>query len=138
MQLRFLFPILSLTMMSSVGSYAQKTSSSTEADTLKPEPVFRIVDQMPQFEGDLNKFLSRNLRYPEDAREAKIEGRVVVQFVIEPDGQVTTPRVERGAYPSLDAEAIRIIKLMPRWKPGKQNGQAVRVFYHIPITFKLA
>ncbi len=119
-----------------VPSIAQQPLRS-KTDTLKPEPVFRIVDQMPQFDGDLKTFLNQTLRYPEDAREAKIEGRVVVQFVIEPDGQVTTPRVERGAYPSLDAEAIRIIKLMPRWKPGKQNGHAVRVFYRIPITFKL-
>lgn len=132
-------PILILTglfLAMVIPSRAQQ-SQIPKKDSSKREPVFRMVDQMPEFIGDLNTFINQHLQYPEDARKAKLEGRVVIKVVIEPDGRVSTPTVEQSISPALDAEAIRVVRLMPPWKPGKQYGYAIPVMYHIPVTFKL-
>lgn len=105
--------------------------------------VFDVVEQMPRFPGDngdgavLNSWLSKNLRYPPIAEENGIKGRVVCQFVVERDGSISDIRVVRSVDPSLDKEAVRVIKAMPKWIPGKQNGSSVRVKFTLPVTFTL-
>ena len=102
--------------------------------------VFDVVEEMPQYPGGnaaLMEFLGNNIKYPVVAEENGIQGRVVVTFVIERDGSVTDVKVEKSVDPSLDKEAIRVVKSMPRWIPGKQDGSPVRVKYTMPVTFKL-
>ena len=111
-------------------------SGGHEIDTDPPGPK-RLVDQMPQFNGDVNAFLAKNLQYPEDAREKGKEGRVVVQFVVNEDGAITSTEVVKSIDKSLDAEAMRVVNAMPRWKPGKQNGVPMKVYYMLPIIFTL-
>ena len=110
-------------------------------DSLKDnQEVFMIVEQLPTFpEGEeaFSKFLSENIVYPQQAREAGIEGRVMVGFIVESDGEITNVKVLRSIDPVLDEEAIRVIKMMPKWNPGKLQGKAVRVQYQVPITFSL-
>ena len=89
------------------------------------------------FPGDINKWLGKNVKYPVIAQENNIQGRVTVQFVIERDGSITDVKVLRGVDPSLDKEAVRVVKSMPKWKPGKQRGKPVRVSYTVPINFRL-
>ncbi|MEY8591913.1 energy transducer TonB [Butyricimonas hominis] len=105
-------------------------------DGYEPD-IFVIVEDMPTFPGDINKWLSRNVKYPVIAQENNIQGKVSVQFVIERDGSITDVKVLRSVDPSLDKEAVRVIKSMPKWKPGKQRGKAVRVSYTVPINFRL-
>ena len=83
------------------------------------------------------KWLSDNMKYPPIAAENGVQGRVIVQFVVEKDGSVTDVHVARSVDPSLDKEAVRVVKIMPKWIPGKQNGSAVRVKYTVPVLFKL-
>ena len=83
------------------------------------------------------KFLTDNIQYPRIARDAGVEGRVIVGFVVEPDGRITNVKIIRGKVQSLDEEALRVTKMMPRWKPGKQRGKPVRVQFTMPITFLL-
>ena len=102
--------------------------------------VYDIVDVMPQFpggQGELMKFLRNNVKYPAEAQKKKIEGRVIVTFVVNKKGRIIDPTVERSAHPLLDAEALRVIKRMPRWTPGRMNGESVNVKFRLPITFKL-
>ena len=100
--------------------------------------IFEVVEQMPQFPGgSVNGWLADHIKYPVVAAENGISGRVVVQFVVERDGSVSQVRVVRGVDPSLDKEAQRVISSMPKWIPGKQNGQAVRSRFTVPVTFRL-
>ena len=105
------------------------------------EVVFVVVESMPEFPGGqqaLFKYLSENVKYPMIAQENGIQGRVICQFVVNKDGSIVDVEVVRsGGDPSLDKEAIRVIKSMPKWKPGKQRGKAVRVKYTVPVNFKL-
>ena len=113
----------------------------------QPEPkpdvenkVFDVVEQMPSFPGGnaaLMKYLSENVKYPVVAQENGVQGRVVVSFVVEKDGHITDVKVVRSVDPSLDKEAARVVRSMPSWIPGKQNGSAVRVKYNVPVSFKL-
>jgi TonB family protein len=99
-----------------------------------------VVEEMPEFPGGMAeamKFLAKNIKYPVAAQQAKIEGRVIVQFVIEKDGSVSDVKVMRGVNSELDAEAIRVVSMMPKWIPGKQRGKAVAVKYTMPIMFRL-
>mgnify|MGYP001160544309 CR=1 FL=1 len=108
-----------------------------EAEVEKP---FEVVEQPPTFPGgiqELYSFLSKNIRYPSVAQESGIEGRVIVQFVVSKTGDITDVTVVRGIDPSCDKEAIRVVKLLPRWNPGKQRGVAVPVLYTLPVSFKL-
>ena len=101
---------------------------------------FDVVEQMPQFPGgikELMTFLSQNVRYPEAAHKAGQQGRVIANFVVEKDGSITEACVVKSVSPELDAEALRVISSMPNWIPGMQNGEAVRVKYTVPITFRL-
>ena len=111
-------------------------------ETEKPqeEVIFQVVEEMPQFLGGLGeamKFLAKNIKYPVEAQQAKIEGRVIVRFVVGRDGSVSNVEVVRGVSPELDAEAVRVVSLMPKWIPGKQRGKAVAVKYTMPIMFRL-
>ena len=100
--------------------------------------IFEVVEQQPQFPGgSVNGWLADHIKYPVVAAENGISGRVVVQFVVERDGSVSQVRVVRGVDPSLDKEAQRVISSMPKWIPGKQNGQAVRSRFTVPVTFRL-
>lgn len=104
------------------------------------DTVFQIVEQMPEFPGGveaLMKYISDNVKYPQEAKDKNISGRVVLGFVIEKDGSVNEVKVLRGIGGGCDDEAVRVIKTMPKWKPGRQKGEPVRVFYQIPINFKL-
>ena len=109
----------------------------------KPEvatKVFDIVEEMPSFPGGsaaLTSYLSSNTKYPVVAQENGVQGRVIVSFVVERDGSISDVKVARSVDPSLDREAQRVVKSMPKWKPGKQNGSAVRVKYTVPVVFRL-
>lgn len=102
------------------------------------DKIFEVVEQQPQFPGgSVNGWLADHIKYPVVAAENGIQGRVVVQFVVERDGSVSQVRVVRGVDPSLDKEAQRVISSMPKWIPGKQNGQSVRSRFTVPVTFRL-
>ena len=116
---------------------AQKTVVSQKDQ--KEEP-FDVVEDMPAFPGGMEamiQFISSNIQYPADAQKQKVDGRVMVNFVVEKDGSITEVKVIKPTFPSLDAEAIRVVKAMPKWKPGYQRGQAVRVQFTMPINFSL-
>ncbi|MCR5068199.1 MAG: energy transducer TonB [Prevotella sp.] len=103
--------------------------------------VFDVVEQMPSFpggQGALMNYLNSNIKYPVIAEENGIQGRVVVQFVVGKDGSISNVHVVKSVDPSLDKEAVRVVKNMPRWIPGKQNGQSVTVRYTLPVTFRLS
>lgn len=101
------------------------------------EKIFEVVEKQPSFKGNVNQWLGQNLRYPPAAEENGIEGKVIVQFVVEKDGSVTQVKAVRSPDPSLEKEAIRVVSMMPKWSPGINNGQPVRVKYTLPVTFKL-
>ena len=104
------------------------------------QEIFTVVEEMPQFPGGMGeamKFLAQNIKYPVAALQAKIEGRVIVQFLVKENGKVADIKVMRGVSPELDAEAMRVVGLMPDWIPGKQRGKAVAVKYTMPIMFRL-
>ncbi|OFY52189.1 MAG: hypothetical protein A2W85_00345 [Bacteroidetes bacterium GWF2_41_31] len=104
------------------------------------EDVYTMVDSMPEYPGGMNammSFLSSNITYPQQAKNDTISGRVFINFIIEKDGSVTNVKVLRGIGSGCDEEAVRVISSMPKWKPGMQNGEAVRVSYNIPIKFAL-
>ena len=110
------------------------------ADSTAKEEVFMVAEQMPEFPGGMKemlKFLQENVKYPENAMKNNVQGRVIVQFVIEKDGTPTEFKVLRSVDPDLDAEALHVMKAMPKWKPGMQKGQVVRVKFTVPVSFKL-
>lgn len=110
------------------------------ADSTAKEEVFMVAEQMPEFPGgmkELLKFLQNNLKYPENAMKNNVQGRVIVQFVVEKDGTLTEFKVARSVDPDLDAEALRVLQTMPKWKPGMQRGKIVRVKFTVPVSFKL-
>ncbi len=117
--------------------------NNASSPVIIPEKVvFFIVEEMPEFEGDdkgdkFRSYIAKNLSYPEDAAEKKISGKVFIQFTVETDGSVSNVKVVRGVDPLLDAEAMRVVKSSPIWKPGKQRGQNVRVSFTFPINFVL-
>ena len=137
-----------------IGSFTVEGNDEVGGEVLKakedikaPEPpkheenkIFTVVEQMPMYPGGdaaLMQYLSSNIHYPAVAAENGVQGRVVVGFVVERDGSITDVNVMRSVDPSLDREAVRVVKNMPRWTPGKQNGSAVRVKYQVPVTFRL-
>ena len=105
------------------------------------QEIFQIVEEMPSYPGGeraLLEYVAKNIKYPQIARETGIQGRVFVGFVVEPDGSVSNVKILRGIGGGCDEEAMRVIKSLAKWKPGKQRGKAVRVSYQIPVVFKLA
>lgn len=102
--------------------------------------VYDCVEQMPSFPGGsqkLKEFIEENLRYPKELEETCVQGRVIVRFIVERNGKLSNVKVVKSVHPALDKEALRIVKLMPRWIPGRQNGITVRVKCYIPIIFRL-
>jgi len=112
----------------------------TEAEEEEEAKVFFIVEEMPEFPGGelaLRKYIANAIKYPVIAQENGIQGKVYVTFVVDRDGSISNARVARGVDPSLDKEALRVVKDLPKWKPGKQRGKPVRVSYTVPINFVL-
>ncbi len=106
----------------------------------EPEKIFEAVEQQAQFPGGqaaLMKWLSNNIKYPELAQQNNVEGRVTVKFTVEKDGSISNPVIAKGVDKDLDREAIRVVKKMPKWQPGKNNGVAVRSYFYLPVVFKL-
>jgi protein TonB len=136
-----------------IGAFDVKGNDEAEGEVLKAKEVvvdekpkeeetkvFDVVEQMPQFPGGpqaLFEYLSKNIKYPVVAEENGIQGRVIVTFVVERDGSISDVKVIKSVDPSLDKVAIRVLKSMPKWIPGKQNGAPVRVKYTVPVTFRL-
>ncbi|MBO4813903.1 MAG: energy transducer TonB [Muribaculaceae bacterium] len=113
---------------------AQKTVVSQSKQN-----VYDVVEQMPEFPGGMPamiEFLQTNLKYPSDAKKQNVGGRVLVMFVVETDGTISNVRVAKNVFPSLDAEAVRVVKAMPKWNPGKEKGKPVRVNFSLPIVYK--
>lgn len=114
--------------------------SDDDYKSLSGDQVFNVVEEMPAFPGGIEglmKFLSQNIKYPKEAQDAGTQGRVLVQFTVKKDGHCDDFSVVRSVDPVLDAEALRVLKEMPAWQPGKQKGEAVNVKFTIPVQFKL-
>jgi len=111
-----------------------------EEEEIVEAEIFTVVESMPEFPGgtgELYKYLGKSIKYPPLAKESGIQGRVFVNFVVEPDGSISNVKVLRGIGGGCDEEAMRVVKNMPTWKPGKQRGKSVRVSYNLPIKFTL-
>lgn len=116
------------------------TDIGREAEVEKEEPIFFVVEEMPEFPGGelaLRRYIANAIKYPVIAQENGVEGKVYVNFVVGKDGRVSNARVIRSVDPSLDKEALRVINSLPPWKPGKQQGEPVRVSFSVPISFVL-
>lgn len=128
--------LILLSLMAVLGlmtANAQKTVVSQSNQN-----VFDQVEVMPEFPGGmpaLIEFLQTNIKYPKDAIKQDVGGRVMVMFVVETDGSISNVRVARKVFPSLDKEAVRVVKAMPKWKPGKEKGRPVRVNFTLPVVF---
>lgn len=136
-------PITSKLVIGS-GQAVQKEAEVTEAlpqvTADKDTAVLRTVEQIPEFPGGIVQFmkwLTRNLRYPPQAQQQKIQGKVVVSFIVNKDGSISSPTVVKSVDPMLDNEAMRVVKMMPRWKPGLEKGKPCRTMFAIPINFVL-
>ena len=117
----------------------QKCDGATQT-TADSNKVYDVVEKMPEFPGGLQaliQYISSNVKYPKDAEDAGKEGRVIVRFVVNEDGTISDETLINSVFPSLDEEALRVIKSMPKWHPGEQDGKKVRVYYTIPLFFKL-
>ena len=123
-----------MAILSLMTANAQKTVVSQSKQN-----VYDVVEQMPEFPGGMPamiEFLQTNLKYPSDAKKQNVGGRVLVMFVVETDGTISNVRVAKNVFPSLDAEAVRVVKAMPKWNPGKEKGKPVRVNFSLPIVYK--
>jgi len=119
---------------------ASDALQKSEKLVVEKDSVYRFVEIQPAFNGGLEvmlDFISTNIHYPEDAKIQQLSGDVICQFVVEQDGSITNIEIRKGISQSLDAEAIRVIQLMPKWNPGKLSGETVRTMYSLPIKFKL-
>jgi len=116
------------------------TAPEMEEEEIVEAEIFKVVEEMPEFPGGTAKlleYIGKNIKYPMMARESDIQGKVYVNFVVEPDGSISHVEVLRGIGGGCDEEAVRVVQSMPKWKPGKQRGAPVRVQYMVPIVFKL-
>jgi protein TonB len=125
-----LLSALSFSLNVTAQQTAEVTSSKGAGET------FTYVEKMPTFKDDMSEFLAKNIRYPSEALENDIQGRVLVRFIINTKGDVDSPTVVKGIGGGCDEEAVRVIKMM-KFQPGTQNGEAVNVYYTIPIQFTL-
>lgn len=122
------------------GSQAQTTIGKSERKDTSVTKTWDIPETQPSFPGGKQKlmeFLASNTHYPEECLKDSIEGRVVVSFMIERNGEITDIKVVKGVHPAMDNEAVRVVSMMPKWCPGKINGQSRRVRYTLPFTFRL-
>ena len=126
------------------GEGVQKDANVTEAlpqiTVSQDSDVLRTVEQLPEFPGgmvEFMKWLTRNLKYPPYAQAQKIQGKVVVSFLVNKDGSIASPRIEKSCDPTLDREALRVIRMMPKWKPGLMNEKPCRTMVAVPVNFQL-
>ena len=120
--------------------YFKKQKRSPESPSIETGKVYDVVEHMPQFPGGpsaMFKFLADNIHYPEDAEKKGAQGRVIIAFIVECDGSVSNPKVTTSAEEHLDKEALRLVRAMPKWTPGTQDGHPVRLKYTVPVTFRL-
>ncbi len=113
---------------------------TSTAQTKKNDMVFDVVEVMPQFPGGqiaMLQYLMKNIKYPEQAMKEGIQGRVTVRFIVEKDGSISDVKPVLSVHPLLNKEAVRVVKSMPKWSPGKHNGKPVRVRFNLPVMFKL-
>ena len=113
---------------------------TSTAQTKKNDMVFDVVEVMPQYPGGpiaMLKYIMENIKYPEQAMKEGIQGRVTVRFIVEKDGSISDVKPVLSVHPLLNKEAVRVVKSMPKWTPGKQNGKPVRVRFNLPVMFKL-
>ena len=118
----------------------KKREEVIEVKPAAKEEVFTVVEQAAQFPGgdaEMYKFLSKNIKYPAAAQRANVQGKVFLSFVVSPDGSISDIQVQKGLGFGCDEEAIRVVKSMPRWKPGRQSGRAVKSRFNLPISFVL-
>lgn len=121
-------------MSAGVGGPVATEEASDEGE------VFQVVEQMPEFPGGMDalmSYLGKNIHYPAQAQENNIQGRVIINFTVNKDGSIVDPEIKKSLDPSCDKEAMRVIKAMPKWKPGRQHGKPVRVRYTVPVLFRL-
>ena len=135
-------PVIALALLAFANQKTETAKLVVVADQQAEvsQDVYKSVEQMPQFPGGeaaLMKYLMQNIQYPVNAAKNDIEGRVIVQFVIEKDGQIGEVKVVSSVDPELDAEAVRVVKALPKFTPGRQDGKAVAVWYTLPVMFKL-
>ena len=135
-------PVLAFLALGTQMVTIKQAEASTITEVTPPptkDKVFENLDKMPEFPGGqkaMMQWLNHNIQYPKDAIDAKIEGRVIVSFIVEKDGSISNAEVKKGVYESLDKEALRVINAMPKWKPGMENGQPARARFFVPISFK--
>ena len=152
----FILPLFAMILLTNYACKPKKdkpaeVTTSAKVDTTKTtikvvnkpmtEAPMEGVEQMPEFPGGkagLMKFLSKNVHYPTSASEMGIQGRVILRFVISKTGDVSQVEVIRGLDPACDKEAVRVVKMMPKWTPGKQNGRNVPVYFTLPIRYQLS
>lgn len=130
--------VLALLLSAHTAMHAQ-SNQNTERNA-SDEKIFDVVEQPPSFPGGqaaLMSYLSKSVKYPQEAMEDNVQGRVIVGFIVEKDGSVSNAKIIRGVDSALDKEAIRIVMSMPKWTPGRQNGRNVRTKYNVPVNFKL-
>ncbi len=133
--MRKLFLMCAMAVLCLMTANAQKTVVSQSNKS-----VYDEAEVMPEFPGGMQamiEYLNTNIKYPKDAIKQEVGGRVMVMFVVETDGSLSNVRVARKVFPSLDAEAVRVVKSMPKWKPGKEKGRSVRVNFTMPIVFSV-
>ena len=136
-RVKYTLPIMFRLSNDSSDSKAAETPRKAIVDE---NGVHQVCEEMPEFPGGMQecmKWLGKNINYPEDCKKEGVQGRVIVQFVVDKDGSIKDPTIARGVHPSLDKEALRVLSSMPNWKPGKQKGEAVKVKYTIPVMFRL-
>ena len=130
--------LIMMSLMAMLGLTTVNAQKTVVAE--KNQQVFDVVEQMPEYPGGIQalfEYLQQNVKYPEDAKNQKVEGRVSATLVVETDGTINNVEVVKPAFPSLDAEAVRVLSAMPKWTPGMQSGKVVRVKYTVPINFNL-
>jgi protein TonB len=140
--------VLCAALLSPPASSAQVVTQESRDEVVQPPPsvdegavqIYDIVEEMPEYPGGQDamfKFIAKSIVYPKEMVDAGVQGRVYVEFIVRQDGGITDPKVLRGVAGPLDKEAIRVVKTMPKWMPGRQNGKPVDVRYRLPITFQL-
>ena len=134
--------IVNLEDDASLGVEIQDYVEEVKEEVVEEETIpFQLVEEKPKFQGgdanDFSKWVNQRLNYPDVAKENGVQGRVMLQFTVGTDGSVSGVKVLRGVDPSLDKEAVRVVSMSPKWTPGKQRGEAVRVSFNLPISFKL-
>ncbi len=115
-------------------------TKNVQVDEEVDQAIFEVVEEQPEFPGGMEallKYLAKNINYPESAVDNGIQGKVMVRFVVERDGSVSAVETYKSVDPSLDKEAVRVVKTLPKWKPGRQQGKAVRTRYIVPVVFRL-